>query len=191
MLSVSFIYSNIEMNIYRWLVSQNKMEKATTIIEKFERVNKRTIPPETFKRFLDTCNRNNEELKDKTYSLFDLFKTPHLRKITLLTIVIYMCSSLVYDGYIRSITTIGFNVFVAFTLASATEFPASFILTFILDKWGRRWLMFGTMALCALCSLALSFTINGNGNLLFCAWRIAVTIIECKFPFVQWQSQSF
>lgn len=140
------------------------MKKATKIITKFEKVNKRTIPAETFKQFTDTCSRNNEELKEKTYSLFDLFKTPRLRKTALLTIVIYMCSSLVYDGYIRSITTIGFNVFVAFTLASATEFPASFILTFILDRWGRRWLLFGTMAICAVCSFALSFTINGNGK---------------------------
>lgn len=140
------------------------MEKATQIISKFEKVNKRTIPTDLFKQFTDTCSRNNEELKDKTYSLFDLFKTPRLRKTALLTIVIYMCTSLVYDGYIRSITTIGFNVFVAFTMASATEFPASFILTFILDRWGRRWLMFGTMGLCAVCSFALSFTIDGNGN---------------------------
>lgn len=151
--------------VHRWLVSQNKMEKAGKIIGKFERINKKSIPTEVYKQFTETCDRQNEALKDKTYSLIDLFKTPRLRKTALLTIVIYMGSSLVYDGYIRSITTIGFNTFVAFTLASATEFPASFILTFILDKWGRRWLLFGTMGLCAVCSFALSFTINmGNGN---------------------------
>ncbi|KAG4075818.1 hypothetical protein HA402_003644 [Bradysia odoriphaga] len=169
----------------RWLVSQNKMEKATRIIEKFERVNKKTIPADTFKQFLETCNRNNEELKDKTYSFFDLFKTPHLRKIALLTIVIYMSTSLVYDGYIRSITTIGFNVFVAFTLASATEFPASFILTFILDKWGRRWLMFGTMALCALCSLALSFTINGNVIVSVVLMIVGRFFVNCSYNIAQ------
>lgn len=142
------------------------MEKATNIINKFERVNKKEIPPEMFKNFAETCNRNNEELKDKTYSLFDLFKTPRLRKTAILTILIYMCASLVYDGYIRSITSIGFDVFVAFTLASATELPASLLLTFILDRWGRRWLLFGSMALCAVCSFALSFTIDGNGNII-------------------------
>jgi len=69
---------------------------------------------------------------------------------------------LVFDGYIRSITSIGLNVFISFTLASATEFPASFILTFVLDRWGRRWLFFGSMVLCGMCSFALSFTVNGN-----------------------------
>lgn len=102
--------------------------------------------------------------KDRKYSLLDLFKTPHLRKTTLLLIVIYMSVSLVYDGYIRSITSIGLDIFVAFTLASATEFPASFILTFILDRWGRRWLLFGTMFFAAMCSLVLSFTVNASGS---------------------------
>lgn len=79
-------------------------------------------------------------------------------------IVIYMSVSLVYDGYIRSITSIGLDIFIAFTLASATEFPASLTLTFVLDRWGRRWTLFGSMVLCAVCSIVLSFTVNGNGR---------------------------
>lgn len=150
---------------YRWLVSQNRIERATEIIHKFEKVNKKTIDPEVFNNFIETCNRRNDELKDKTYSLLDLFKTPRLRKTTILMIVIYMSISLVFDGYIRSITSVGLNIFIAFTLASATEFPASSILTCILDRWGRRWLLFGTMSLCSICSLALSFSVNtDNGN---------------------------
>ncbi len=149
----------------RWLLSQNRVEKATKIIHKFERINKKTIDPIVFQNFLDTCQRNSETQKDQKYSLLDLFKTPKLRKTTLLMIVIYMSVSLVYDGYIRSITSIGLNIFIAFTLASATEFPASFVLTFILDRWGRRWILFGSMVLCAVCSIVLSFTVNGNGNL--------------------------
>lgn len=117
-----------------------------------------------FRDFLETCQRNNEAQKNRKYSLLDLFKTPQLRKTTLLLIVIYMSVSLVYDGYIRSITSIGLDIFIAFTLASATEFPASLTLTLILDSWGRRWTLFGSMVLCAACSIVLSFTVNGNGN---------------------------
>lgn len=148
---------------YRWLLSQNRIEKATSIIHKFERINKKTIDPEVFQNFIETCKRNNETQKDRKYSLLDLFKTPHLRKTTLLMIVIYMSVSLVYDGYIRSITSIGLDIFIAFTLASATEFPASLTLTVVLDRWGRRWTLFGSMCLCAVCSIVLSFTVNGNG----------------------------
>lgn len=152
------------------------MEQATSIIHKFERINKKTIDPEVFQKFLETCQRNHEAQKDRKYSLLDLFKTPQLRKTTLLMIVIYMAVSLVYDGYIRSITSIGLDIFIAFTLASATEFPASLFLTFVLDRWGRRWTLFGSMFLCALCSIVLSFTVNGNGMLKNCLHFAALKI---------------
>lgn len=155
------------------------MDKATTIIHKFERINKKTVDSEVFQNFIETCQRNNEAEKDRKYSLFDLFRMPKLRKTTLLMIVVYMAVSLVYDGYIRSITSVGLDIFIAFTLASATEFPASLVLTLILDRWGRRWVLFGSMVLCAACSVVLSFTVNGNGNrdgVLYIFYRFFVKI---------------
>lgn len=153
-----------------------------------ERVNKRRIDPVVYKNFVNSCRQNNEMNQTKKYHLFDLFKTPHLRKVTLLLIVIYMSVSLIYDGYIRSITSIGLNIFTAFTLASATEFPASSTLTLLLDRLGRRWFLFGTMIVCSICSLALSFSINGNGSEIFYGlqnlkiicfiFRLSITIYE-------------
>jgi len=169
----------------RWLVSQNKMERATSTIQKFERINKKTIPPEMYQDFIDSCKRTNDEVKERTYSLFDLFKTPHLRKTAVLTIGIYMATSLVYDGYIRSITSIGLNVFISFTLASATEFPASVVLTLILDRWGRRWLLFGTMALCAACSFALSFTIDVNVTVSLILMVTGRFFVNCSYNIAQ------
>lgn len=148
----------------RWLISQNHMKKAKHIIRQIERVNNKKIDPEVYRNFIESCRRNNENNENKKYHLLDIFKTPHLRKATLLLIVIYMSVSMIYDGYIRSITSIGLDIFVAFTLASATEFPASSILTLLLDRLGRRWFLFGTMIICSMCSLALSFSINGNGK---------------------------
>ncbi|KAG4065765.1 hypothetical protein HA402_012443 [Bradysia odoriphaga] len=165
----------------RWLLSQNRIEKATKIIHKFERINKKRIDPEVFKSFIQTCQRNIETQKDRNYSLLDLFKTTKLRKTTLLMIVIYMSVSLVYDGYIRSITSIGLNLFIAFTLASATEFPASLALTFVLDRWGRRWPLFGSMCLCAVCSIVLSFTVNGNVILAMSFMIIGRFLVNCSY----------
>lgn len=154
------------------------MKKAKHIIRRIEQVNKTKVESEIFGNFLETCRKNNEENKNKKYHLLDLFKTPRLRKATLLLIVIYMSVSLIYDGYIRSITSIGLDIFLAFTLASATEFPASSVLTLLLDRLGRRWFLFGTMIMCSICSLALSFSINGNGS------KIILLIIGSSFTFI-------
>lgn len=67
-------------------------------------------------------------------------------------------------GYARNIEGLGLNTFIAFTIASATELPASCILTLILDRWGRRWLGLGTMVLCGCCSIIASFLPKGKAS---------------------------
>lgn len=153
-----YLISVINLINFRWLVSQDKIDRAIKIIKKFERINGKSIKPEIYENFTDSCTKIREESASfKQYSILDLFKKPRLRKITILLILFYMAIALVFDGYVRNIESIGLNTFVAFTVASATEFPASTILTLILDRWGRRWLGLGTMVLCGICSFIASF----------------------------------
>jgi OCT family organic cation transporter-like MFS transporter 13 len=94
-----------------------------------------------------------EEEMDKAYTVLDLFKTPRLRKITILLIVMWMAISLVFDGHVRNVGSLGLDIFLTFTIASATEFPADTFLTMVLDVWGRRWLACGSMVLSGIFSL--------------------------------------
>lgn len=138
----------------RWLVSQGKTAKAMVILKKFEKVNRRTVAPEIYERFQASCEAmQKEDAENSNYSILDLFKTPRLRNNTLLLIVIWMAISLVFDGHVRNVGQLGLDLFVTFTVACATEMPADTFLTLTLDRWGRRWLAFGTMAASGLFSL--------------------------------------
>ncbi|KAK9506717.1 hypothetical protein O3M35_008602 [Rhynocoris fuscipes] len=137
----------------RWLVSQGKTEKAIRIIKKFEKVNKKHVDPAVYKEFSESCERTVACENQKNYSVLDLFKTPRLRNTTILLIIIWMAISLTFDGHVRNVGSLGLDVFLTFTIAAATELPADVFLTFTLDKWGRRWLAFATMALSGLFSL--------------------------------------
>lgn len=95
-----------------------------------------------------------EEADNSRYSLLDLFKTPRLRNTTILLILIWMSISLVFDGHVRNVGSLGLDFFVTFTVAAATELPADTLLTLVLDRWGRRWLAFGTMVMSGLFSLS-------------------------------------
>lgn len=64
-----------------------------------------------------------------------------------------MAISLVFDGHVRNVGTLGLDVFVTFTIASATELPADTLLTLTLDRWGRRWLACSTMVISGIFSL--------------------------------------
>lgn len=39
------------MTLYRWLVSQGKVDKAITILRKFERINKTKVPESIYSNF--------------------------------------------------------------------------------------------------------------------------------------------
>ncbi|XP_043678623.1 organic cation transporter protein [Vespula pensylvanica] len=138
----------------RWLVSQGKIDKAIGILRKFERINGTKVPDEIYKQFQETCAKiRKEEEADKSYSVLDLFKSPRLRKITILFIVIWMAISLVFDGHVRNVDNLGLNVFITFTVAAATELPADTFLTLVLDRWGRRWLACGSMVISGIFSI--------------------------------------
>lgn len=97
--------------------------------------------------------KHRANIETSKYSIFDLFKTPRLRRITIALIIIWMATSLIFDGHIRNIGSLGLNIFTTFTIASATELPANLILTFTLDRWGRRWYACGSMVLSGVFSL--------------------------------------
>ncbi|KAI4496537.1 hypothetical protein M0804_000347 [Polistes exclamans] len=138
----------------RWLVSQGRVDQAIGILRKFERINGTKVPDDIYKQFQETCAKmHKEEEADKSYSVLDLFRSPRLRKITILFIIIWMAISLVFDGHVRNVDNLGLNVFVTFTVAAATELPADTFLTLVLDRWGRRWLACGSMVISGIFSI--------------------------------------
>lgn len=138
----------------RWLVSQGKVDKAIGILKKFEKINNKTIDNKVYQDFSDSCIRlQEEEAANSNYSVLDLFRTPRLRNITILLIVIWMAISLVFDGHVRNVGSLGLDLFFTFTVAAATELPADTFLTLTLDRWGRRWLACGTMVASGVFSL--------------------------------------
>ncbi|XP_017071445.1 beta-alanine transporter isoform X1 [Drosophila eugracilis] len=138
----------------RWLVSQGKVDKAVGILKKLEKGNGRQVPPQTYQIFADSCKRMREqEAQNGNYSVLDLFKSPRLRRTTLLLIVIWMAISLVFDGHVRNVGSLGLDIFFTFTLACFTELPADTLLTVILDRFGRRWLACSSMVLSGVFSL--------------------------------------
>lgn len=122
-------------------MSQGKIDKALGILKQIQKTNKKTIKrPGLYRDFAASCARiQQEEMTNRTYSILDLFKTPRLRRTTITLIIIWMSISLLFDGHVRNVGNLGLNIFTTFTVACGTEMPADIILTFTLDRWGRRW----------------------------------------------------
>lgn len=163
----------------RWLASQGKIDKAIGILRKFERINKRSVDEKLYNQFTASClkSQKEEEAAQRSYSVLDLFKTPRLRRITILLIFIWMAISLVFDGHVRNVGSLGLDVFLTFSIASFTEFPADTFLTFTLDKWGRRWLACGSMVLSGVFSwLAIAVPLGITSASMAIIGRFAVNL---------------
>ncbi|XP_048488037.1 organic cation transporter protein isoform X2 [Plutella xylostella] len=163
----------------RWLVSQGKIDKALVILKKFERINKTKIPEKVLSDFTESSLKTlkENEAEDRTYSVLDLFRTPRLRRNSILLIIIWMAISLVFDGHVRNVGSLGLDIFLTFTIASATELPADTFLTAVLDRWGRRWLACGSMVVSGIFSLlATTVPVGGPSASLAIMGRFAVNI---------------
>lgn len=74
-----------------------------------------------------------KEQEAQNYSVLDLFRSPRLRRHTMLLVVLWASIAMVFDGHVRSAGAFGLDMFLTFTLATATELPADLLLIFLLD----------------------------------------------------------
>ncbi|XP_028178927.1 carcinine transporter-like isoform X1 [Ostrinia furnacalis] len=162
----------------RWLISQGRIDEAMKILSKFERINGNKIPDDVAKEFRDTATelaRLDQETKN--YSIADLFKTPRLRRHSILLLFIWASIAMVFDGHVRNVGSLGLDMFLTFTVATFTEFPADLLLVLLLDRVGRRWLAFGSMTVSGIFSfLATTVPIGIPSASLAIVGRFAVNI---------------
>ncbi|KAL0895326.1 hypothetical protein ABMA27_011469 [Loxostege sticticalis] len=141
----------------RWLASKGKVNRAVNMLKKFEKVNKKKIPDELMAEFIVVASQKSTVDE----SLRAVFANAPLRNSLLVLIVVSMVSCLGIDAILRMSESIGTNFFVTFTLSSASEVPALILVTLVLDRWGRRSLICGTLGAAGVLALFTAFTRKG------------------------------
>ncbi|XP_050720191.1 organic cation transporter protein-like [Eriocheir sinensis] len=135
LVAVSFIWLVPESA--RWLLSQGKLERTVTILEKAAKVNKKELNADVVKDF-ELFGEKQMEEKKESVTILDLFRTPVLRLRFIVLCITWMVIILAYDAHIRNAEHIGPNFFVTFTIVGAVEFPADLLTMVTLEKLGRR-----------------------------------------------------
>ncbi|XP_014227687.1 carcinine transporter-like [Trichogramma pretiosum] len=151
----------------RWYVSNRRSDK---VIEKLKRIaSVNDVRPDP--HFYDVFYRNlsAKEGKKETATLLDLFRTPRLARITIILTLFWSLILLAFDGHVYSLKLLESSVFLSFSLACATELPAALLLTMVLDRWGRRFCGFVTMALTTAFTIAEILVESG-------AWKLVMSI---------------
>ncbi|XP_023327758.1 solute carrier family 22 member 5 isoform X4 [Eurytemora carolleeae] len=149
----------------RWLMSQGKSDKAVEVMRRIARINKKEVPEEVFESFRTLCTKEQEaegsENKKKNLTFLDLFRHKNLRKITILIIILWMVTALVFDSTVRNVENLNFSIYISFMISTGLELPADLLSIIGLEYMGRRWSAFLSLGLAGLFML---LTIPALGN---------------------------
>ena len=68
--------------------------------------------------------KHKKAYEDERPSVLDLFRTPRLRKHVILTMMSWALTYFVFDGYIRNIVNLDYDIYITFALMVGMELPA-------------------------------------------------------------------
>ncbi|XP_078086607.1 solute carrier family 22 member 2-like [Mustelus asterias] len=117
----------------RWLISQKKDAEALKILRQVAKRNGNILSMK-FKAI--TIEKNDEKVNRP--SVIQLVRTPQMRKHTLILMVNWFTSALVYQGLVMHLGNLGGNIYLDVFISGAVEIPASIIIFLVIEQLGRR-----------------------------------------------------
>ncbi|XP_077870425.1 organic cation transporter protein-like [Saccoglossus kowalevskii] len=124
----------------RWLISQGRVKEAEVIIMKAARINKSDLCPllpmqGSWKVELETTKKS--VVDEQRYTVFDLFRTATLRKVTLNVFFQWIAACMVYYGLTLNIELLPGNPYLNFCLSGLVEIPANLFSMVLMERLGR------------------------------------------------------
>ncbi|CAF4851696.1 unnamed protein product [Pieris macdunnoughi] len=126
----------------RWLYGQGRVKDAVQIVQKALKFNKSDIVLDTAEyvskakaeRFFQ---KKTTVAKTKAGTL-ELFKTPHIRNMSIIMCICWFANSLVYYGLTLSSGKMEGNPYIIIAVFSLVDIPSYLMVFYFLDIWGRR-----------------------------------------------------
>ncbi|XP_043552283.1 solute carrier family 22 member 3-like isoform X2 [Chiloscyllium plagiosum] len=164
----------------RWLLTRMRIKEALKIAQNIAEQNGKSLPS-SYKEMVRGEN-SSEEIK--TPSLLDLFRTPQMRKRTLILMYSWFTNSLVYLGLILRLGIQGGDSYTDLFVVGAVELLATILGILMVDRFGRRRpslisnILAGTLCLLAACiSLDMHWLKSAVATLGRCGTTMSLSIL--------------
>ncbi|XP_015676614.2 solute carrier family 22 member 3 [Protobothrops mucrosquamatus] len=115
----------------RWLITRKKGKKALQIVQSVAKENGQSLP-----EHFSEIKVSDEEVSNP--SLFDLVRTPQMRKFTLILMYAWFTSAVVYQGLVLRLGLIQGNLYLEFFISAVIELPSALLILATIDRLGRR-----------------------------------------------------
>ncbi|XP_027839261.1 organic cation transporter protein isoform X1 [Aphis gossypii] len=139
----------------RWLLAVGKEKQARKILTTGASRNNRKLDGEFEKSLMNSQpEKGGDENKG---NLFDLFRTPNLRKKTLAVFFNWMVCGLCFYGLAQYMGEIGGNIFINVASSGLIELPGAFLCIYLMEKFGRRNTLLSANLVTALACILITF----------------------------------
>lgn len=140
----------------RWLMSNGKTQSAHYYLSKCAKINNREqfmtdLKPESLTKVILVENENRK------YSYLDLVRTPRMRRLALLTGIVWFGVACTYYGISLNVSGFGVNIYLTQFIYGAIEIPAKVLIFFSFKTVGRRLSEAGALFLVGLCIICNMF----------------------------------
>ncbi|PAV75092.1 hypothetical protein WR25_02156 isoform C [Diploscapter pachys] len=185
-----------------------RYEEADRVFQRAAKCNRKTIPEKWWEDIIeDDSTTNFSESYSKSDNqnpqsnpiirhvsvISQLFRTPELRKRTLVGIFIWIVVSMIFYGVSTKPDILGGDIYLTYIFVSVIEILAVFIVYYLVNRIGRRFLLSGGFFLSGL-GLLISWSIDhfefGKSIIIqmilttfsMCAITIAFSVVYIHFP---------
>ncbi|KAM3844920.1 organic cation/carnitine transporter 2-like isoform 4-T4 [Vipera latastei] len=128
----------------RWLLSQGRIQEAEDIIRKAAERN-HVIAPEVIFDLAELQALNSQV--QQSCSILDLVRTPNIRSITIMSVILWMVISIGYFGLSLDTPNLHGDIYLNCFLSAVIEIPAYTISWLLLQYLPRRYSMAGVLFL--------------------------------------------
>ncbi|XP_046968728.1 beta-alanine transporter [Vanessa cardui] len=173
----------------RWLLARGQFEKAENILKQMARMNGKSLPANYMvhlrrKYESDKLKQDLEKEKSRKYGILDLFRTPNLRKKTIIITFIWFTNTSVYVGLSYYAPVLGGDEFLNFFLAGVVELPTYMFLWPSMERLGRRWTLCMSMVVGGIACLT-TFLVQHETNVtlaLYCVGKMGISSAFVVLP---------
>ncbi|XP_039180838.1 solute carrier family 22 member 5 isoform X1 [Crotalus tigris] len=128
----------------RWLLSQGRIQEAEDIIRKAAERN-HVVAPEVIFDLAELEDLNSQV--QQSCSILDLVRTPNIRTVTIMSVILWMVISIGYFGLSLDTPNLHGDIYLNCFLSAVIEIPAYTISWLLLQHLPRRYSMAGVLFL--------------------------------------------